>query len=173
MSDEVKIKLSQIYLEIARSFIYSSVRSRSFDDLLKDEEFKHDQSTFIFGMASVTTLYSYMAIESFINYGLYDLWKHSRSAKKSIDEANQLYPNLNAIPIHKDFYDKYGKLDDFAEIRKTKLKELKERVKVLCKEFNYPQIQRSQSTIMVRFYWTVRKCATFFSSPKSRTRRIS
>lgn len=165
MSDEVKIKLSQIYLEIARSFTYSSVRSRPFDDLLKDEEFKHDQSTFIFGMASVTTLYSYMAIESFINYGLYDLWKYSRSAKKSIDEANQLYPNLNAIPIHKDFYDKYGKLDDFTEIRKTKLKELKERVKVLCKEFNYPQIHEANPRLWSDFTGLLENARHFLVHP--------
>ena len=108
-SDEIKIKLSQIYLEITRRFIYSSVRSRSLDDLVKDEEFKHDQSTFVFGMASVSTLDSYMSIESFINYELYGLWKQSRTSKKSIDEANKMYRKLTAIPIYKDFYDKYGK----------------------------------------------------------------
>jgi hypothetical protein len=165
MSDEIKIKLSQIYLEIARSFIYSSVRSRKFEDILNDEEFKHDQSTFIFGMASVTSLYSYMAIESFINYGLYELWKHSRSAKKSIDEANQLYPGLNAVPIYKDFYDKYGKLDDFTEIKNTKLKELKERVKTLCKEFNYSPIHEVNPQLWTDFTGLLENARHFLVHP--------
>lgn len=97
MSTEIKIKLSQIYLELARCFISSSVSSRNLDELLLDANFIHDQSTFTFGVASVSTLYSYMAIESFINFGLFELWQNSRSFKKSIDEINKMYPHLQSV----------------------------------------------------------------------------
>lgn len=140
MREIIKIKLSQIYLETARSYLYSSIRSRPIEELINDNEFQHDKSTFILGLASISTLYSYLAIESFINYNLYELWEHSRTAKESIDRINQENPSMNAIPIYQDFYNKYGKFDDFSEIRKTDLRELKERIKVLCKEFEYPQI---------------------------------
>ena len=116
-------------------------------------------------MASVSTLYSYMSIESFINYELYGLWKHSRTSKKSIDEANKMYPKLSAIPIYKDFYDKYGKIDDFTEIRNTKLKELKERVKILCKEFNYPLIHDVNPKLWADFTGMLENARHFLVHP--------
>lgn len=113
----------------------------------------------------MATIYSYMAIESFINYGLYDLWKHSRTAKKSIDEANKLNPDLNAVPIYKDFYEKYGLLDDFTDIRKTKLRELKERIKILCKEFNYPFIHDSNPQLWSDFTGLLENARHFLIHP--------
>lgn len=125
---------------MARSYLYCSVRSKPIEELMNDDEFDHNNSTFILGLASVSTLYSYLAIESFVNYNLYELWEQSRFAKKSIDEINKSNPEANAVPIYQDFYNEYGKFDNFSEIRKTRLRKLKERIKVLCKEFNYPQI---------------------------------
>lgn len=49
MNDEINIKLSQIYLETARSFIYGNVRSRPLEEIVNDDEFQHYQTTFIFG----------------------------------------------------------------------------------------------------------------------------
>ncbi len=165
MSDEIKIKLSHIYLEIARSHLYCSVRSRSIEELINDEEFLHDKSTFILGLASVSTLYSYLAIESFVNYNLYKLWEHSRNTKKSIDEINQENLSLKAIPIYQKFFNKYGKYDDFSEIRKSNLMELKERIKVLCKEFKYPLIHESAPELWRDFTNLLESTRHFFVHP--------
>ncbi len=72
---------------------------------------------------------------------------------------------MNAVPIHKEFYDKFGKLDDFTEIRKTKLKELKERVKVLCKEFNYPQIHEANPKLWSDFTGLLENARHFLVHP--------
>lgn len=165
MSTEIKIRLSQIYLETARSYLYCSIRSRPIEELINDEEFHHDKSTFILGLASISTLYSYLAIESFVNYNLYELWEHSRTAKKSIDEIKQINPSLDAIPIYQDFYNKYGKFDDFSEIRKTNLRELKERIKILCKEFRYPQIHELNPELWRDFTNLLESTRHFFVHP--------
>jgi hypothetical protein len=165
MSDEVKIKLTQIYLEIARSFLYSNVRSKPMDKLIQDEDFADDNSTFIFGLASITTLYSYLAIEAFANYGVYELWKYSLNAKERIDELNKLYPDLNAIPIYKGFSDKYGEMENFADIRKTNLRELKERIKELCKEFHYPQIHEAKPQLWNDFTGLLEQTRHFVVHP--------
>lgn len=165
MSDEIKIKLSQIYLEMARGFLYSNVRSKPLDELIDDNKFADDNSTFIFGIASAISLYSYMAIEAFVNYGLYELWNHSKFSKQKIDALNKLYPKLNAVPIYKDFSDKYDKMEDFSDIRKTNLRELKERIKELCKEFNYPQIHETKPQLWNDFTVLLEQTRHFLVHP--------
>lgn len=165
MSDEIKIKLSQIYLELARGFLFSNVRSKPLDELIQNEEFKDDNSTFLFGIASVVTLYSFMAVEAFINYSVFELLKHSQLAKEKIDELNKKYPNMNAVPTYKGFSDVYGDMENFADIRRTKLRELKERIKVLCKEFNYKQIHEVKPQLWTDFTGLLEQTRHFIVHP--------
>jgi len=165
MSNEIKIKLSQIYLEMARGFLYSNVRSKPFDELIKDDEFTDDNSTFTFGIASVITLYSYMAVEAFINYNVFELFKYSLYAKEKIDELNRMHPNLNAVPIYKEFSDKYGGIGNFADMRKTDLRELKERIKELCDKFNFPQIHEVKPQLWNDFTGTLEQTRHFLIHP--------
>ena len=55
------IPITQCYLEMARSFIPSNVRH---NNEIKVEKIDRD-SSFTFSFASLSTIYSYLAVESF------------------------------------------------------------------------------------------------------------
>jgi hypothetical protein len=165
MSNTINIKLSQIYLELARGFLYSNVRSRPIDELMEDKSFTDNNSTFILGIASVITLYSYMAIEAFANYHVFELLKHSQLAKEKIDELIKEHPHIKAVPNYKEFSDDYGSMDNFADIRKTNLRELKERIKRLCQELHYPQIHEVKSELWNDFTGLLEQTRHFIVHP--------
>lgn len=66
------------YLEMARS-VFTGIHEPKEIKKQEDENTKgKKQAGILFAMTSATVIYSYMAIESFINYWLYKIWEDSR-----------------------------------------------------------------------------------------------
>jgi len=68
----------------------------------------------LFAAGSLTVVYSFLAVEAIVNYHLYQLWAHGTGVPKRTLQQK--------FPIAREFGD----------LRKTKLRELRERIKVLC-----------------------------------------
>lgn len=115
------LNLTHCYLEIARS----SVVSLNLDDPKVDRFLeKHGYDPIInstISIVSVTIIYSYLAIESFVNYQLYRIWENRKDRSYS----------------SKRFLDILGDVDDFRELKTNKkVQELGERIKTLCELLN-------------------------------------
>jgi hypothetical protein len=155
------IPTTQCFLEMARSIIYSNIRH---NNEVKEEKIDRN-SSFTFAFASLTTIYSYLAVESFTNYNLYNLWRSSRYNHQQIEEINRLHPELNAKATYDDFYQEYGKLDDFVSLKNTQIGKMKEKLKVLCKEFNFPQIYDKEPKLWQEFLELLENTRDFLVHP--------
>jgi len=155
------IPITQCYLEMARSLIYANIRH---NNEVKDEKIDRD-SSFTFSFATLTTIYSYLAVESFTNYHLYELWKSSRYNHQQIEELNRLHPELNAKALYEEFYQEYGKVEDFVNLKNTQVGKMKEKIKVLCKEFKIPQIFEKEPKLWQEFLELLEKTRDFLVHP--------
>ncbi len=155
------IPITQCYLEMARSLIYANVRH---NNEVKEEKIDRD-SSFTFSFATLTTIYSYLAVESFTNYHLYELWKDSRYNHQQIEELNKLHPELNARALYDDFYQEYGKEENFVNLKNTQVGKMKEKIKVLCKEFKFPQIYEKEPKLWQEFLELLEKTRDFLVHP--------
>ncbi len=155
------IPITQCYLEMARSFIFSNVRH---NNEVKVEKIDRD-SSFTFSFASLLTIYSYLAVESFANYNLYKLWKVSRDNFQKIEELNKSHPEINVKALHEEFYQEYGKVDDFVNLKNTQIGKMKEKLKVLCKEFGFPQIYETSPKLWQEFLELLEKARDFLVHP--------
>jgi len=106
-----------------------------------------------------------LAVESFTNYNLYELWKSSRYNYKQIEELNKLYPHLKGKALYEEFYNEYGKIDNFVSLKNTDIGKMKEKIKILCKEFNFPQIYDSNPTLWQEFLELLEKARDFLVHP--------
>ena len=155
------IPITQCYLEMARSIIYANVRHNNEQ---KDEKIDRD-SSFTFAFASLTTIYSYLAVESFTNYHLYELLKSAKYNHQQIEEINKLHPELNAKALYEDFYQKYGDKDNFADLKNTEIGKMKGKLKVLCNEFKFPQIYDSEPKLWQELLELLEKTRDFLIHP--------
>ena len=155
------IPITQCYLEMARSINYANVR---YNNEVKDSEIDRD-SSFKFSFATLTTIYSYLTVESFTNYHLYELWKSSRDNHNKIAELNKLHPELNVKALYDEFYQEYGKEDNFINLKNTQVGKMKEKMKVLCKEFNFPQIYDNEPKLWQEFLELIEKTRDFLIHP--------
>ena len=142
-SEGTKIRISQAYLELARSYIGAiATIKKSFTSDSPQVELDN-QATMTFAFSALSTIFSYLAIEAYVNYDLFGIWQHSRNAHDVIAEVKRTSPQLQIRPVYNDFYQKYGHVDDFIKLKETKLGELKERIKAVCKANGIPQIYDS------------------------------
>jgi len=73
--ENLQISLAQSYLEIARAM---------FQERNVEEEGSIDPDfTTLFGMLSTVILYSYLAVEAFVNYHFYKTHVHSQESQKA------------------------------------------------------------------------------------------
>jgi len=113
--------LTQSYLEIARAAltqIHGNVPAGE-----PAPEPSSELAGAVFSVMSMTIVYSFLALESFLNYQLYRLWqrRHDRS-----EEAQRFLQLL-------------GDERDFIRLKKrSAVREVPERLKTLCKLFAYP-----------------------------------
>ena len=155
------IPITQCYLEMARSIIYSNVRH---NNEVKNEKIDRD-SSFTFAFASLTTIYSYLAVESFTNYHLFKLLKAAKYNHQQIEEINRLHPELNAKALYEDFYQKYGEAENFVDLKNTEISKMKEKLKVLCEEFKFPQIYEKEPKLWQEFLELLEKTRDFLVHP--------
>ncbi len=116
------LNLTHCYLEIARSSIVSLKLDHPNVDRLIEKHGCNPIINATISVVSVTIIYSYLAIESFVNYQLYRIWeKRDDTCQRS-----------------KRFRELFGEVDDFRKLaRHKKARELSERIKTLCDLLNY------------------------------------
>lgn len=124
----LQVSLSHSYLEVARAV------------LLPSKAVEHDRAKqldypTLFSLLSVTILYSYLSLESFINYHFGDIHKQSILAHDSIEELKKSKPNEDLVPEFSSFYENYGKIP----VEKLRL-ELKKKITELCNALGYSQL---------------------------------
>jgi hypothetical protein len=138
------IKVSQAYLELARSYITASIAS---DVSQPDNYDQNNRATITFSLAALSTIFSYAAIEAFVNYELFHIWEHSREAHKIIENIQQSYPSHRYVAIFGDFYNKYGHIFPFNKLKSTCLRDLTERIKTICKVQRLPSLPQSNGKL--------------------------
>jgi hypothetical protein len=158
-----KIPLTQCYLEMSRSILLANVREKK-NKQSEKSPINLDLS-FRIAFASLTTIYSYMAIESFMNYALYELWSHSRLAHNKIEEINQKFPELKSTPIYDEFYKKYGYNENFIKLKNTELGKIKEKIKILCSNLGFKQIYEVNQPLWQDFLGLLEKTRDFLIHP--------
>lgn len=113
---------------------------------------RHGRNPFanaIFALTSLTIIYSYLAIEAFVNYQLYQIWK-----KRETDD-----------PAGAHFKKRFGDIPKFEDLRRTRLRELPERIKALCDLLGYEQIHNRQPQLWQDFKILVEKARHFLVHP--------
>ena len=98
-----------------------------------------------FSLVSTIIIQCYMTIEAFTNEGLKKLWDESRKREGEFNKIKNsgVQEAQNAKSLYQDFYDKYGYYENFEDLRFTKLKDLGERIKIICKTLEISQIHES------------------------------
>jgi hypothetical protein len=97
---KLQIALSHVYLEMARA-VFS--RDRSPGIALGAAQ---DYPT-TFGLLSLTILYSYLAVESFINYHFCTIYQHATKAHQACKKLEGLHANDGIVPTYDDFYRRF------------------------------------------------------------------
>lgn len=165
---KINLGLTQLYLEMARS-VFTGIhhpQMKTQEEIEAEEEFDPIAGT-IFSITTVTIIYSYLALEAFSNYHLYRIWEHSREAHKAMEELKQRDPEhtKNLIPTYDQFYQEYGRYDRFEDLKQTDLRELGERMKVICDAFKIPKIHEVDTRLWQEFKGLLEKARHFLVHP--------
>jgi hypothetical protein len=124
----LQISLSHVYLEMARA-VFRPVQSSQVAHRAPP-----DYPT-MFGLLSVTILYSYLAIESFINYHFCTIYERAAKSHQACEKLTKLHPDDEIIPDYDDFFKQHGN----TPLQAIRL-ELKEKIKSVCSAYSIPQI---------------------------------
>lgn len=150
MAIKFKYDLAQCYLEMARAAYDAEMhtRRRNIDTFSQTELNIRAQASFL--TATLTIIYSYLAIEAFVNNGLYSIWKESRRT------GGKKYP---------DFYKFYGHIAEFKRLKDKGLKDLERRIKVLCTNYQIPPISTDNSQLWEEFKVLLKEARHFIIHP--------
>lgn len=151
---KINLRLTQLYLEMARA-VFTEIHHpgiKTQEEIMAEEELDPIAGT-IFSVTTVTIIYSYLALEAFSNYHLYQIWEHSRMAHKAMEDLKQRDPEhtKNIKPTYDEFYQEYGKYDRFEDLKRTDLRELGERIKVICEAFKIPKVHEADARLWQKF----------------------
>ena len=149
----LQVSLSHSYLEVARAV------------LLPSKAVERDRATqldfpILFSLLSVTILYSYLSLESFINYHFVDIYRHSILAHDSIEELRKSKPNQDLAPVYSSFYQKYGN----TPLEQLRL-ELKEKIKEVCNAFGFSQLHDVNPKLWQDFLDILKPARDFLAHP--------
>jgi len=132
--EKLKYNVTQCYLEIARSAFTSLHSAESKEDVRK--EHPQEMANALFAIASTSVIYSYMAVESFVNYQLYRIWEERNSSTYKGKAFRSEFPDIN----------------DFKGLQKQKsVGELKERLKLICRLLGYKQLHDEEPHLWNEF----------------------
>ena len=112
---------------------------------------------------SVTVIYSYLAIEAFVNYHLYDIWKASIKSHNAFEKNPQLYKTHK--PLYDEFYKKYGHYRKFEKLKDTQLGDLGTRIKEICNSFKIRKISDSNNKLWNEFKELQKEMRNFLIHP--------
>lgn len=144
-AQEIKLtfRLTQCYIEMARS-AFTTIHHRDAerrDDLQK--------ANVILALVSMSIIYSYLAIESFTNYQLWRIW----AKRNTSDVAGQR------------FQARFGEITKFENLKRTDVRELGARSKVLCDLLGYRQVHKVNPTLWQKFKELVEDSRHFLIHP--------
>ena len=143
----IDVNVPQAYLELARSYVAAIAHSKVSDLSKLGDVVEPKFATTVFAFMSLSTIFSYSAIESFVNYALYDIWSQSRHAHEAVEKMRLLDPSRRYVPVFDGFYQKFGQRFPFSELRKTRLRELTERIKSICKAHDFPCLPQTDAKL--------------------------
>ncbi len=151
----VSIEVAQSYLETARSIYNIKIEGTNKDI--------NDIANISLALTSISTIYSYMAVESFINRNLYNIWKDCQKAKSIIDENSDIQTNVK----YPEFCKKYLDCDDFKKLKDKKygLSNLKKRIKEVCKARKIKNIYDVDNGLWADFLHLVERARHFLIHP--------
>ena len=149
------ISLVQTYLETARSVLDVEGCPRGALDPSSSPMYPVRRNVFL-GIRSIAHLYSYMAVEAYVNYLLYDTWCLFRRA--SGNEAT----DIRNCSIR----DALRSAVTFESLKHRKdIRELPERFKTLGKVYNWPQIYEQDPNLWKEFLDLFRTVRHFLIHP--------
>lgn len=116
-----RYNLTQDYLEVARAAL-TTIHGKLPD---KDKDPASDAlANAIFSVVSITVVYSFLALESFLNYELYLLWER----------------RTDGSPESQRFLAELGDVPDFKRLKENdKIREVPARLRTLCRLLGYPE----------------------------------
>jgi hypothetical protein len=137
MNNEIEkftYNVTQCYLEMARS-AFTSLHSAGSKEELKKEH-PQEMANALFAIASTSVIYSYMAVESFVNCQLYRIWEERDSNTDKGRAFRSEFPDVNG----------------FKGLQKHKsVGELKERLKLICRLLGYKQLHDEEPQLWNEF----------------------
>jgi hypothetical protein len=143
-------ELTHCYLEVARGAMTAIHHPSLTRDEFLEAHGPNPLANAIFSAVSITVLYSYLAIESFINYQLYRVWERRHDGSP---EANQLLTSV-------------GDVEDFESLKTHgKIGELGERIKTICEILGYKKPHEEISQVWQEFKELVEVSRHFFQHP--------
>lgn len=159
------LDLPHHFLEMARSVFTHIYAPKDKKEVKIDSKNEQHYAGIIFSMTTATVIYSYMAIESFINYRLYKLWEDSRDVHATVERAVERNPALQIVPRLDDFYNSYGKENEFEKLSRTDLSDLKTRVKVVIDGLEIRQIHSTNPQLWSDFNQLLTQARHFLIHP--------
>ena len=146
---KITYNVTQCYLEMARA-VYTKWRLPIAREFSSDRQLKSLVGQFSFLIVSLTVIYSYLAIEAWVNYWLHEIWQQCRV------DSGKKYP---AFP------QKYRQVNEFTKLKGTELRDLKERIKVLCDSYQVARIDRSNPKLWQDFNDLLEEARHFLIHP--------
>lgn len=121
-SSAIRYNLSQDYLEIARGAL-TEIHGKVPTTEEAAPELSNELANAIFAVVSISIVYSFLALESFLNYQLFRLWARRTDGS---EEASRFLSELGDVP-------------EFVRLKTNdKVREVPARLKTLCRLLGYP-----------------------------------
>jgi len=165
---KINLDLTQLYLEMARS-VFTKVYFAGDrpPELVLLTDGIEPALGIEFALTSVTIIYTYLSLEAFANYYLYFIWEACKAFYEVSECQKQKHPapNKKMIPPYHSFYQKYGHYDKFEELKKTDLRDLDTRIKVLCEAFEIRKIHEVNVRLWQQFKGLLKQARHFLVHP--------
>ena len=118
-----RYNLSQDYLEIARGALTQIHGKVPTGEKRPAPELSNELANAIFSVVSISIIYSFLALESFLNYQLFRLWARRNDGS---EESRRFLSELGDVP-------------EFVRLKThNKVHEVPARLKTLCRLLGYP-----------------------------------
>jgi hypothetical protein len=160
------ISLAQTFLETARCThgIPLNIDRDKLDSLPGTENYDTIGSLAL-SLSSISIIFSYLAVESFINYQLYSLWRRSRDAHAQ--SQHESLPNARSkAALLKEFYNRFGIEDKFEQLKRNKeIRELSHRIKTVCIYLDVKPIHEADHALWQKFLVLVKESRHFLVHP--------
>lgn len=138
------------YLEMARAISNVLIEEmKNWEENPPDVD-EEQMANVQFSLVSTIIIQCYMTIEAFINEELKNLWENSRNLDNETNKikSSGIVEVQNTKSIYHEFYKKYGHHNNFKDLRKEKdLKNLGDRIKIICRTREIPQVHDSDKEI--------------------------